>query len=167
MTAAFTAMLCNACKQNEAKVHLTKIVGDKMQKVDLCEDCSKDKGVDDPTSYSDLLMGLSAEPVPSEPEPAAEPGAKCPACGYSQADFKKAGRFGCSECYDTFGEGLVVMLKTMHKGTRHTGKVPAALHQSRAEAQKVKLLQKRLDKAITEENFEEAAQLRDEIKRLK
>jgi len=160
-------MLCNACKQNEAKVHLTKIVGDKMQKVDLCEDCSKDKGVDDPTSYSDLLMGLSAEPVPSEPEPAAEPGAKCPTCGYAQADFKKAGRFGCSECYDTFGEGLVVMLKTMHKGTRHTGKVPAALQQSRAEAQKLKLLQKRLDKAITEENFEEAAQLRDEIKRLK
>ena len=59
MTAAFTAMLCNACKQNEAKVHLTKIVGDKIQKVDLCEDCSKDKGVDDPTSYSDLLLGLS------------------------------------------------------------------------------------------------------------
>jgi len=160
-------MLCNACKQNEAKVHLTKIVGDKMQKVDLCEDCSKDKGVDDPTSYSDLLLGLSAPPVPSEPETATEIGVKCPTCGYSQADFKKAGRFGCSECYLTFSDGLEGMLKTMHKGTRHTGKVPAALQQSRAEAQKLKQLQKRLEKAVTEENFEEAAQLRDEIKRLK
>jgi protein arginine kinase activator len=160
-------MLCNVCKKNEAKVHLTKIVGDKMQKVDLCEDCSKEKGVDDPTSYSDLLLGLSTPPADAEPEPAAEPGVKCPECGYSQADFKKAGRFGCSECYAAFGDGLVTMLKTMHKGTRHTGKVPAALQQSRAEAQKLKQLQKRLEKAITEENFEEAAQLRDEIKRLK
>lgn len=164
-------MLCNVCKQNEAKVHLTKIVGDKMQKVDLCEDCSKEKGVDDPTSYSlaDALLGKATEEIAALAETggAAEPGLKCPTCGYTQADFKKAGRFGCSDCYATFGEGLEGMLKTMHKGTRHTGKVPAALQQSRAEAQKVKLLQKRLDKAIAEENFEEAAQLRDEIKRLK
>lgn len=164
-------MLCNVCKQNEAKVHLTKIVGDKMQKVDLCEDCSKEKGVDDPTSYSlaDALLGqvLSAEAPVAEAEPTADAGLKCPTCGYTQADFKKAGRFGCADCYATFGEGLEGMLKTMHKGTRHVGKVPAALQQSRAEAQKLKQLQKRLEKAITEENFEEAAQLRDEIKRMK
>lgn len=163
-------MLCNVCKQNEAKVHLTKIVGDKMQKVDLCEDCSKEKGVDDPTSYSlaDVLgQALATETPAAGVEPAAEPGVKCPTCGYSQADFKKAGRFGCADCYATFGEGLEGMLKTMHKGTRHVGKVPAALQQSRAEAQKLKQLQKRLEKAITEENFEEAAQLRDEIKRFK
>ncbi len=165
-------MLCNLCKQNEAKVHLTKIVGDKMQKVDLCEDCSKEKGVDDPTSYSlaDALIGqatAAAELAAAESEVGTEATVKCPTCGYSQADFKKAGRFGCSDCYATFGEGLEGMLKTMHKGIRHTGKVPAALQQSRAEAQKLKQLQKRLEKAIAEENFEEAAQFRDEIKRLK
>jgi len=164
-------MLCNVCKQNEAKVHLTKIVGDKMQKVDLCDECSKEKGVEDPTNFSlaDTLLGqlLTPEAPAAEPEAAAEPGVKCPTCGYTQADFKKAGRFGCSDCYTTFGEGLGTMLKSMHKGTKHTGKVPAALQQSRAEAQKVKQLQKRLDKAVAEENFEEAAQLRDEIKRMK
>ncbi len=164
-------MLCNVCKQNEAKVHLTKIVGDKMQKVDLCEDCSKEKGVDDATQYSivDALLGKATDEAvaQAEPEAAAEPGIRCPTCGYTQADFKKAGRFGCSDCYTTFGEGLQTMLKTMHKGIKHAGKVPAALQQSRAEAQKLKLLQKRLEKAVAEENFEEAAQLRDEIKRLK
>ena len=44
---------------------------------------------------------------------------------------------------------------------------PAALQQAREAVQKLKSLQKRLEKAVTEENFEEAAQLRDEIKRLK
>ena len=164
-------MLCNVCKLNEAKVHLTQIVGDKMQKVDLCEDCSKEKGVVDPTSYSlaELFLNPAAAAAPAAEAEASAPGSdvRCPTCGYSQADFKKAGRFGCSDCYTTFGEGLETMLKAMHKGTRHIGKMPAALQQTRVEAQKLKLLQKKLDKAVAEENYEEAAQLRDEIKRLK
>ena len=49
---------------------------------------------------------------------------KCPRCGFTQADFKKSGRLGCPECYKTFAEGLEGLLKTMHKGTRHVGKVP-------------------------------------------
>ncbi len=164
-------MLCNVCKQNEAKVHLTQIVGDKMQKVDLCEECSKEKGVGDPTTYSmaELLLGqgLPVAAADTEAETETEAGLKCSTCGYTQADFKKAGRFGCSDCYKTFGEGIGGMLKSMHKGLRHIGKVPAALQQARAAAQKLKTLQKRLEKSVAEENFEEAAELRDEIKRLK
>ena len=89
---------------------------------------------------------------------------KCPACGFTQADFKKAGRLGCSECYKTFAEGLEGLLKTMHKGVRHVGKVPQALRQERDLTSQLKQLQKRLDKAVNEEDFEEAASLRDEIK---
>jgi protein arginine kinase activator len=55
-------MLCSVCKENKATVHLTQIVGEKMQKVDLCEACSKEKGINDPTGFSlaDLLLGLGA-----------------------------------------------------------------------------------------------------------
>ena len=49
---------------------------------------------------------------------------KCARCGFTQADFKKAGRLGCPECYQTFSEALEGLLKTMHKGTRHVGKAP-------------------------------------------
>ena len=53
-------------------------------------------------------------------------------CGFTQADFKKAGRLGCCpECYETFAEGLEGLLKTMHKGTRHVGKVPESLREPR------------------------------------
>src|SRR6266404_5025972 len=53
-------MLCDICKQNVATVHLTQMVDGKTKKVDLCEACSKEKGVDDPTGFSlaDLLLGL-------------------------------------------------------------------------------------------------------------
>src|SRR6266542_1821639 len=112
-------MLCCICKEKEATVHLTQIAGDKVQKVDLCEECSKTKGVNDPVGFelADLLLGLGAS---KELEQAA-----------GGAEFKKAGRLGCSECYKTFAEGLDGLLKTMHKGTRHIGKVPEALRQTR------------------------------------
>jgi len=157
-------MLCCVCKEKEAKVHLTQIVGDKMQKVDLCEGCAAQKGVNDPAGFSlaDLLLGLGAS---QEIEKASEGGElKCPNCGFTQADFKKAGRFGCSECYQTFSEGLEALLKTMHKGTKHAGKVPHGLQQSRDLSEKLKSLQKKLEKAVADENFEQAAQMRDEIK---
>lgn len=157
-------MLCIICKQNQAKVHLTQIVGDKMQKVDLCEECAKNKGVNDPAGFSlaDLLLGLGASQEIEKGSGGEE--IKCPACGFTQADFKKAGRLGCAECYKTFAEGLEGLLKTMHKGVRHVGKVPQALRQGRDLTTQLKQLQKRLDRAVSEEDFEQAAGLRDEIK---
>src|ERR1043165_3507458 len=160
-------MMCCICKEKEEKVHLTQIVGDKMQKVDLCEGCASQKGVNDPAGFSlaDLLLGLGAS---QEIEQAAGGGElKGPHCGFPQADFKKAGRLGCSECYTTFSEGLESLLKTMHKGTKHVGKRPHSVQNEAEIANRLKTLQKQLEKAIADENFEGAAQLRDEIKQAK
>jgi protein arginine kinase activator len=155
-------MLWCICKEKEAKVHLTQIAGDKMQKVDLCEECAKHKGVNDPAGFSlaDLLLGLGAS---EELNPGGgDTELKCPKCGFTQADFKKTGRLGCAECYATFAEGLEGLLKTMHKGTRHVGKMP----QSRNLAERLKGLRKELEKAVEDEDFERAARLRDEIKQM-
>ena len=156
-------MQCCICKEKPATVHLTQIVGDKMQKLDMCEDCAKAKGINDPTSFAmaDLMLGLGAS---QEVEQALGAELKCPRCGFSQADFKKSGRLGCPECYKTFAEGLSGQLKMLHKGTRHVGKAPEALRQTRDRADRLKTLQKKLNKAIETEDFELAAQLRDQIK---
>src|SRR5512140_184644 len=107
-------MLCDACKKNEATVHLTQIVDNKMQTIDLCEACSKAKGVDDPTGFSlaSILLGLGANQEAGEI--VANEELKCPICGFSQADFKKSGRLGCWECYTTFADPLQGLLKSMH-----------------------------------------------------
>jgi protein arginine kinase activator len=158
-------MLCNACKQNEATVHLTQIAGDDMKKVDLCEACSKEKHATDPENFAfaDVLLGLGAAQEVEQ----VGPESRCPACGYSQPDFKKTGRFGCPECYTTFAEGLEALLKSMHKGTRHNGKLPVALQPPRDASTKLKQLQKRLDKAVLDEDYETAAALRDEIRQVR
>jgi len=159
-------MLCCICKEREATVHLTQITGDKMQKVDLCEECSKTKGINDPAGFNlaDLLLGLGASQEIEQAAGGVE--LKCPRCGFTQADFKKAGRLGCPACYRTFADGLEGLLKSMHKGTKHVGKVPESLRHNRDLTERLKTLQKKLAKAVEDENFEQAALLRDEIKQM-
>lgn len=157
-------MLCDVCQKTEASVYLTQIVEGKMQKVNLCEACAKEKGVSDTTGFAmaDLLLGLGA----TQQIEHGQPSQKCPACGFTQADFKRTGRLGCSVCYDTFSDGLSNLLKGMHKGLRHAGKMPAALSRRYAMADRVKSLESRLQNAVKAEKYEDAARLRDEIQKL-
>jgi protein arginine kinase activator len=159
-------MICDLCKTAEAKVFLTEIVEGKMKKVNLCDSCSKAKGVDDPTGFAlaDLLLGFgAAQEIERGGSGAAQ---RCPGCGFSQADFKKTGRLGCAQCYETFAEGLNSLLKAMHKGTHHTGKVPARISRVLERENALKTLQRDLQKAVADENYESAAQIRDQLRQL-
>ena len=135
-----------------------------MHKVNLCEACSKEKGVQDPTSFAlaDLLLGIGA----AEEIEKGAPAKKCPVCGFTQSDFKKTGRLGCSECYMTFAEGLGSLLKAMHMGTEHVGKLPERAQRAMALSQRMRALTENLQKAVEAENYETAASLRDQIKQL-
>jgi len=66
-------MLCGICKQTKATVHLTQIVGETMQTMDLCEKCARTKGVNDPTGFSlaDLLASMGG---PQRIQPPGESG---------------------------------------------------------------------------------------------
>jgi protein arginine kinase activator len=87
-------------------------------------------------------------------------------CGFTQADFKKTGRLGCSVCYVTFAEGLGSLLKAMHKGTEHVGKLPQRAYRAIERDDRMRALTEDLEKAVKEENYESAAALRDQIKQL-
>lgn len=157
-------MLCDVCKAKEATVYLTEIVEGKMRKINLCEACSKEKGVTDPKSFAltDVLLGLGT----AQELEKGQPTLRCPACGFTQSDFKKTGRLGCGVCYDTFAEGLSTLLKSMHKGTQHVGKVPSKFLNVRRVGNRIRSLRSDLDQAVASEQYEKAAQLRDEIKKL-
>jgi protein arginine kinase activator len=156
-------MVCDICKKNEATVHLTQIIDNKMLKIDLCEVCSKAKGLQETAGFSlaDLQVGLGAGD-----EISAEVGAKCPVCGFTQADFKKTGRLGCSACWETFETGLATLLKAMHKSDRHAGKVPTKAAHTLVITEQIKELSDELEKAVREEKYEDAAHIRDQIRQL-
>lgn len=152
---------CDFCSK-PATVHLTQIVNNKVHKVDLCEDCAQQKGVTDPSGFSlaDLLLKASLNPTAAQ-------GIRCEQCGFTQADFKKHGRFGCPACYDTFRSMLEPMLEGMHKGTTHTGKVPQTALQRKSLYDRLTQLELGLTEAIKSERYEEAARFRDEINQVK
>lgn len=158
-------MLCDVCKQKKASVFLTQIVKGEMQKVNLCENCSKDKGVTDPTGFAlaDMLLGFGhGEKIESQPQERT-----CPACGMPQTTFRKTGRLGCAKCYGVFGESMDGLLKAMHKDkTRHIGKVPPHASQSQSTEERLTELRASLEEAVASEKFEDAARVRDEIHRL-
>ncbi len=159
-------MLCNVCKKNTATVHLTQMLEGEIKKVDMCESCAQTEGVDEPgISLVDLLVGLG--PTGSEVTSGkAQKPSKCPTCGYTQADFKKSGRLGCSDCYVTFGDGLDQMLRSMHKGLKHSGKAPKHYRNTRELEAKSKKLEQELRQAVKEERYEDAAVIRDSLKAL-
>jgi protein arginine kinase activator len=156
------SLKCDLCGK-PATVHLTQIVNNKIHKVDLCEGCAQAKGVTDPSGFSlaDLLLKASLNP-----EPAAEV-VRCEQCGFTQADFKKHGRFGCPACYETFKDVISPMLGNMHKGTVHIGKVPQRALERKSLYDRLTQLQGELDQAIKSERYEDAARCRDEIHQVK
>lgn len=153
---------CDLCGE-PATVHLTQIVNSKMHKVDLCEACAQAKGVTDPGGFSlaDLLINasLAAENPATGP---ADP-ARCPDCSFTPSDFKKLGRFGCPRCYQVFSRMVAPMLENMHKGTKHTGKIPEKALRRRSLAQRLAELETGLAEAVKAERYEDAARLRDEL----
>jgi protein arginine kinase activator len=160
-------MKCDFCDQ-KATVFLTQLVEGQMKKVCLCDHCAKERGVTDPTGFSlaDLLLGgVPGSPGPSGKPPQATPGGgrKCPTCGFSLDDLRRVRRFGCSDCYATFSDEVSQLLRGMHQGTSHIGKVPAGLMALHVRHQRLEELRARLEQAVASESYEEAAGIRDEI----
>lgn len=159
-------MLCDICGKNQATVHLTEIVDDQMTELHLCEGCAKSKGtqMEQHFGLADLLAGLAD--IGQQLDIGGEAEAKCSNCGLTYQDFKKIGRLGCGECYVAFQETLAPLLKRIHGSTHHSGKVPARKEKVTKARTQLQELRDKLRKAIQNEEFEEAAKLRDKIKEL-
>lgn len=161
-------MNCDVCKQDNASIFLTQVVEGKVQKVNLCANCAKESGVTDPTGFNlaELLKGMGEQTIQTK----SSRGVICPNCGFSQGDFKKTGRMGCSECYEVFAENLGGLLKAMHKGMQHVGKTPTSFEPSEdgetVGENRIEALQRELESSIAEENYEQAARIRDEMRQI-
>jgi protein arginine kinase activator len=166
-------MKCDFCDQ-KAKVFLTQLIEGNMKKVCLCESCAKERGVTDPTGFSlaeMVLGGAPAFPIPGDagkPFMAAPGGSakSCPTCGFGLDDLLRVRRFGCADCYTAFRHETLAMLRGMHRGHQHVGKTPKGLVAREARKRRITELQEKLESAVSTESYEEAANLRDQIRQL-
>ena len=92
---------------------------------------------------------------------------RCTKCHITFQDCQRSGLLGCSYCYEHFSKSLIPTIKRVQGGLLHTGKIPKNASQEVVSRRKVDELKLRLKELIQEENFEEAAKVRDEIQELK
>ncbi len=161
-------MKCESCHELEATIHLTQVIDGVVKKLNLCQDCAQENGIDlnSPISITDVLLGLGAQVQSTSPS-STEFDLSCSRCQMTRTEFKKRARLGCPECYNAFMGELSALTKAMHHSGQHVGKIPARQgNEARITAQVVSL-QKEIENAIAREQYEMAANLRDKIKALR
>jgi protein arginine kinase activator len=169
-------MLCQECQQRQASLHFTKIINGEKTEFHICEMCAKDKGEYIPGSNSfsihQLLSGLleADQPFSSTTDKSYEkiqPELKCSNCGMSYQQFAEVGKFGCAECYRSFEEKLDPIFRRIHGGNAsHSGKIPKRKGKDLHIHREIEDLKEQQKKLIEEEEFEEAAKTRDQIRSL-
>lgn len=166
-------MLCQNCNKKEATVHITKIINGVKTEMHLCEDCAKENqevnfsqpfGIGVPFSFQNILDGLF-EVAGIEKEEVKDE-IRCPVCNMSMEDFRRTGRVGCGNCYETFKNEMTPLVKRIHGGIQHTGKVPKRTGGLLKVRRDIDKLKEELKTSIENEEYEKAAEIRDKIKEL-
>ena len=162
-------MICQECNKRPATLHFTKIVNGVKTEFHICETCAREKGElipGAPNGFSihNLLTGLLDLGLSGAAQQSQS--LRCDSCGLSYAEFSKNGRFGCSHCYTQFDDRLGPLFKRVHGSTLHTGKVPKRTGKMIQTKREILLLKQQMAFQIQQEEFEQAAQLRDQIRHL-
>lgn len=167
-------MLCQDCNQNESTVHLTQIVNNKKLVLNLCKDCAEKRGFHSPFEHmpfplAEFVTGMVGTTKPASPAKGTRRShkvKKCPGCGMTFDDFGKSGRLGCGKCYQTFRVEMADLLRKIHGSPKHRGKRLTGDGEYIGKAREESQLREELKKAVDNEEFEKAADIRDQIRSL-
>ena len=164
-------MKCQKCGANNANTHVKTIINGEFKEYDLCSDCAKKMGYtnvfsDMEDEFSNFLGSFFGNVLPARTQ-----ATRCEFCGTTYPEIAKTGHVGCAKCYDVFADELYPSIRRIHGNTTHCGKNSKRAENAKAEKpveqtkeDKIKALKAELDKAVKEQNFEHAAELRDKIK---
>lgn len=159
-------MICDDCRERDAVVQYTAVKDNNVVQLHLCEQCAAERGVE--TTVNTLPkhpLGEFLNQVQQQVAITPADNTRCTFCGSTMADFRATGRWGCARCYSQFEVGIRELLRRVHGHARHIGK---AYHVPRSETIERSAvlgeLREKLRRAIDNEQFEQAAELRDRIK---
>ncbi len=187
-------MLCDNCGKREANVRYTEDINGKVRELHLCEECSKKLGIGQmdfsmPIDFSSFLGGFMDDLMTPEIMPMFNSlkTLTCDNCGLTFEDIINTGKVGCKDCYSKFEDRLDPIIKKLHGTNRHVGRIGKIIdskidnknekienkkedvekaNEISKEQNKIEKLQEELKQAIKEERYEDAAKIRDEIKKL-
>jgi len=167
-------MLCEVCQKNEANFHIAKVINGVKEEKHVCEQCAKnleginilsDMNFSSNFSFQNILSGFldymntsTKTSLPSQ--------VTCKNCGTTYREFKESGLLGCSDCYNTFNDSIIPILKRVQPSVEHSGKIPVKSGKGIMAKKELEKLKEELQKAIALEEYEKAANLRDKIRDL-
>lgn len=168
-------MKCQKCGKNQATTHIKTVTNGEYAQYELCSQCAKEMGYtnifsDMENEFSSFLGSFFGNALPARSQ-----ATRCESCGSTYNEIAKTGHVGCANCYDIFGDQLMPSIRRMHGNTTHCGKVPHSIEYTQVkdvtveeipEKTDVEVLKEQLQKAIKDQNFEKAAELRDKIKEM-
>ena len=160
------AAMCDKCKVNPATVQVTQTVNGQTTQHMLCSECAKKEGmlVSPFMPLAQMMAGMMGESM--RPQKSSIKDLSCSRCGYDFSKFQETGLLGCPQCYEDFKEYLSPMIRRIQGGLKHLGERPGHCDEMPGQ-EKLAQLQKQLISAIEKEEYERAAELRDEIRMLK
>lgn len=154
---------CQKC-QNPATLHITEVLSEnQFEELHLCEQCAN-KYLYEPQQKA--VAGKPGGEAKREGDEGQLGQTECPSCGVKFVEFRNTGRLGCPHDYEAFRDELMPLLENIHGETRHCGKTPRNIPGSQQSQSELMQLRNRLRHAVTKEDYEEAAKIRDLIKNL-
>lgn len=165
-------MICEKCNKNIANVYLKNSINGQVSEYHLCSACAKELygqnytglpgGDFGPQFFDAFNFGKLTAAAGLSPKTG-----KCPMCGFSFSDIAQSGKAGCGKCYAAFKSELEPSVTRIHGTAKHTGKIPKNMSSRLSAKRKIEDLAAKLKKTVADQNFEEAAKLRDEINKIK
>ena len=168
-------MKCERCGKKEATVKYYENINGEKRELHLCSNCANSIGITDFGSvFSPLFLSIPDYLFEKEK-------IYCDTCGYKFDDYANTGFLGCPDCYDTFSDKLDDILYKLHGKTRHiklldkNNKVNTNRgyrenkknsNRKHTKEEEIKKLKQEIQDLIKQEKYEQAAVVRDKIKKL-
>ena len=151
---------CDLCDRS-AIYHDVRIVNNEHNTTHLCAEHALEAGVN--LGPIDLSVVFSTIEETLEHTSAKA----CPDCGMTIAQYKKCSLLGCPTCYETFKEVLLPIInKVQNNNTQLVGRVPSQMSVDLNRHLQIRKLLKKLESAVSQEQYEQAATLRDQLREL-
>lgn len=159
-------MLCQRCQTNLATVRYAEVVDGHVTEQHLCPGCvaAIEQGVS--SGFELASVTPKRAPIARVAGEAERNQQACGVCGMPLTSILTNQRVGCPSCYTNFKSQIEPLIQQHHRVGVHKGKAAKAVtvrDRLRSDIFAKKALLRSIVKA---ENYEEAARLRDEIKRL-
>lgn len=171
-------MLCQRCQNAQATVHIDEVnsfqgpghPGNEVDEHHLCEPCAHEAEIPhiavQQKTMDEVWKLLQMSAMKAKKKETPKKTLTCADCGTTLEQLRRKGRLGCQTCYTTFVQYLQGLLERMHGSTSHVGRLPGLDGNEIERQREIETAQADLEQAISEEQFERAAELRDRLSSL-